>query len=86
MEETRLAPPLASCELQKDPDEVAQVTVRALFAQTPKPRYVVTPNQQEAGETIRTVPVGVALLNADHPYSYSLEALTTMLQEAMAAR
>jgi NAD(P)-dependent dehydrogenase (short-subunit alcohol dehydrogenase family) len=68
----------------KDPDEVAEATLHALFAETPKPRYMVTPNQEEADVTIRTVLTRVAQLNADQPYSYSLEQLTEMLREAMA--
>ena len=70
----------------KEPDEVAAATLHAMFAETPKPRYMVTPNQEEADVTIRTVLTRVAQLNADQPYSYSLEALTKMLGEAMAAQ
>jgi len=70
----------------KEPDAVAEATVHALFADNPRPRYMVTPNQEEAEETIRTVLTRVAQLNADQPYSYSLEELTRMLEEAVAAQ
>ena len=70
----------------KEPNEVAEDTLHALFADKPRPRYMVAPNQEEAKETIRTVLTRVAQLNADQPYSYSLEELTKMLEEAMAAQ
>ncbi|MGB5590441.1 MAG: SDR family oxidoreductase [Gammaproteobacteria bacterium] len=68
----------------KEPDEVAEATLHALFAENPKPRYMVAPDAEEAELTIRTVLTRVAQLNADQPYSFTLEQLTQMLQEAMA--
>jgi NAD(P)-dependent dehydrogenase (short-subunit alcohol dehydrogenase family) len=68
----------------KEPDEVAEAVLHALFAEKPKSRYMVAPNREEAEVTIRTSLTRVAQLNADQPYSYSLEELTKMLEEAMA--
>jgi NAD(P)-dependent dehydrogenase (short-subunit alcohol dehydrogenase family) len=68
----------------KEPDEVAEAVLHALFAEKPKPRYMVAPNQEEAEITIRTALTRVAQLNADQPFSYSLETLTKMLAEVVA--
>ncbi len=70
----------------KEPDEVAEAVLHALFAEQPKPRYMVAPNREEAEATIRAALTRVAQLNADQPYSYSLEELTKMLEETMATR
>jgi NAD(P)-dependent dehydrogenase (short-subunit alcohol dehydrogenase family) len=70
----------------KEPDEVAEAVVHALFAEKPKARYMVAPDQEEATLTIRAALKRVAQLNADQPYSYSLEELTGMLKEAMAGQ
>ncbi len=70
----------------KEPDAVAEATLHALFDEQPRLRYMVTPDQEEAEITIRTVLTRVAQLNADQPFSYSLEALQEMLAEAVAAQ
>jgi len=67
----------------KEPDEVAEAVVHALFAEQPKTRYMVAPDQEEAMLTIRAALQRVAQLNANQPYSYSVEELTVMLKEAM---
>jgi len=69
----------------KEPDEVAEAVVHALFAEKPKARYMVAPDLEEATLTIRTVLQRVAQLNAGQPYSFSAEELAAMLKEAMAA-
>jgi len=69
----------------KEPDEVAEAVVHALFAEKPKARYMVAPDEEEATLTIRTVLQRVAQLNAGQPYSFSAEELAAMLKEAMAA-
>jgi len=84
-EKTRLEQTLGRNARLKEPDEVAEAALHALFAETPKPRYMVAPNEEEAEATIRAALTHVAQLNADQPYSYSLEQLTKMLEEAMAA-
>ena len=71
---------------REDSHKMAEATLHALFADKPKRRYMVAPNEEEAEITIRTVLTRVAQLNADQPYSYSLEELAKMLEEAMAAQ
>jgi hypothetical protein len=70
----------------KEPDEVAEAVVHALFAEKPKARYMVAPDQEEATLTLRAALKRVAQLNADQPYSYSAEELAAMLKEAMAGQ
>lgn len=69
----------------KEPDEVADAALHAMFGEKPRRRYMVAPNQEEAEMTIRAALTRVAQLNADQPYAYSLEELTKMLEEAVAA-
>jgi NAD(P)-dependent dehydrogenase (short-subunit alcohol dehydrogenase family) len=69
----------------KEPDEVAEAVVHALFAEKPRSRYMVAPDREEATLTVRAALERVAQLNADQPYSYSAEELAAMLKEAMAA-
>jgi hypothetical protein len=68
------------------PDPVAEAALHALFADEPKRRYMVTPNQQEAEITIKGALTRIAQLNADQPYSYSREEMVAMLEEALAAQ
>ena len=70
----------------KEPDAVAEATLHAMFAEKPRRRYMVVPDEEQAGLTIRTAISRVAQLNADQPYSYSLEELTKMLADEMAAQ
>ncbi len=68
----------------KQPDEVAAAVEQALFAATPKRRYLVTPDQTEAEWTIRKQLEQLAQLNQGQPYSYDRDALVKMLDEALA--
>jgi len=67
----------------KDPDEVAEAALHALFDATPKRRYMVVPNQEEASWTIGKAIEELVQLNQDHAYSYSREQLIEMLDAAM---
>ena len=69
----------------KEPDEVAAAALHALFDDSPKPRYMVVPNQQEAEWTISEVIKELIELNEDQPYSYSREQLIEMIDAAMTA-
>jgi len=73
-------------EALKEPDAVAEATLHALFDENPRPRYMVTPNQEQAEITIRTALTRVAQLNADQPYSYTRDQLVEMLDAALAAQ
>ena len=67
----------------KEPDEVAAAVELALFEPTPKRRYMVVPNQEEAAVTIRKAIEELVQLNEGQPYTYSREALVGMLDEAL---
>lgn len=69
----------------KEPDEVANAVLHALFNADPKPRYLVVPDQKEAGWTINEAIKELVELNSDQPYSYSREQLIEMLDAAMPA-
>jgi NAD(P)-dependent dehydrogenase (short-subunit alcohol dehydrogenase family) len=68
----------------KEPDEVAEAALHALFDDNPKPRYMVVPNQQEAGWTIGELVKELVEWNERQPYSYSREQLIEMIDAAMA--
>ena len=70
----------------QEPDPVAEAALHALFADEPKRRYMVTPNQEEAESTVKAALTRLAQLNADQPYSYSRDEMVEMLEEAMAAQ
>jgi NAD(P)-dependent dehydrogenase (short-subunit alcohol dehydrogenase family) len=72
--------------MYKEPDDVTVAVMHALFDESPKPNYLVVPNETEAGWTIRKIIEEMAELNADHEYSYSDEELIQMLKEATAAQ
>ena len=69
----------------KEPDEVAEAVLHALFDENPKRRYMVVPNQGEAEYTIRKAIEELVQLNEGHQYSYDRESLIAMLDEALAA-
>jgi NAD(P)-dependent dehydrogenase (short-subunit alcohol dehydrogenase family) len=77
---------LSDRSMYKEPDDVAAAVMHALFDESPKPNYLVVPNEREAGWTIRKIIEEMAELNADHEYSYSDEELIQMLKEATAAQ
>ena len=67
----------------KEPDEVSEAFVHALFDDNPLRRYMVVPNAEEQGWTIRTKMNELVQLNQWGPYSYSREELVALLDEAM---
>ncbi|MEE4219445.1 MAG: SDR family NAD(P)-dependent oxidoreductase [Xanthomonadales bacterium] len=68
----------------KEPDEVTEAFMHALFDDKPLRRYMVVPNQEEQSMTIRTKVNELVQLNQWGPYSYSREELVKMLDEALA--
>jgi hypothetical protein len=72
--------------MYKEPDEVAAAVMHALFDESPKPNYMVVPNEGAARRTIGRSLEKMAELNADQEYSYSDEELIEMLKEATAAQ
>jgi NAD(P)-dependent dehydrogenase (short-subunit alcohol dehydrogenase family) len=67
----------------KEPDEVSAALVHFLSDDNPKRRYMVVPNQNEAGITIRKIIEELTQLNERHAYSYSRDDLVAMLDEAL---
>jgi NAD(P)-dependent dehydrogenase (short-subunit alcohol dehydrogenase family) len=72
--------------MYKEPDEVSAAVLHALFADSPRPNYMVVPNEREAGWTIGRMIEETAELNAEQEYSYSDEELIEMLKAATAAQ
>jgi NAD(P)-dependent dehydrogenase (short-subunit alcohol dehydrogenase family) len=68
----------------KEPDEVATAVEQALFEPSPRRRYMVVPNQEEAERTIQKQIEQLVQLNEGQPYSYDRAALIKMLDEALA--
>jgi len=71
---------------QPEPDAVAAAVEHALFAELPKPRYMVTPDQEQALVTLQNAIRRAAELNQDQPFSYSRDELVKLLDEALDRR
>lgn len=67
----------------KEPDEVSEAFMHALFDDNPLRRYVVVPNAEEQAWTIRTKVNELVQLNTWGPYSYSRDQLIELLDEAL---
>jgi NAD(P)-dependent dehydrogenase (short-subunit alcohol dehydrogenase family) len=67
----------------KEPDEVSDAAMHALFSETPHRRYMVVPDEGEADRTIRKAIEELVQLNTWGPYSYSRDDLVQMLDEAL---
>lgn len=69
----------------KEPDAVSDAAIHALFADTPRRRYMVVPDQFEAEITIRKALEELAQLNEGHEFSYDRDQLVDMLDQALAS-
>src|SRR6056297_1035664 len=69
----------------KEPDEVSEAFMHALFSEKPLRRYVVTPDEEEHVATIRTKLSELVQLNQWGPYSHSRDELVAMLDEVLAS-
>ena len=67
----------------KEPDEVSEAFMHALFDDAPLRRYVVVPNEREQEWTIGTKVNELVQLNTWGPYSYSRDELVAMLDAAL---
>lgn len=67
----------------KEPDEVTEAFMHALFDDNPLRRYMVVPNEKEQDMTIRTKVNELVQLNRWGPYSYSRDELIKLLDEAL---
>lgn len=67
----------------KEPDEVTEAFKHALFSDEPLRRYMVVPNAEEQGWTIRTQMAELVQLNQWGPHSYSRDELVKILDETL---
>ncbi|MBT8092397.1 MAG: SDR family NAD(P)-dependent oxidoreductase [Gammaproteobacteria bacterium] len=67
----------------KEPDEVSAAFMHALFDDSPLRRYMVVPNAEEQGWTIRTKINELVQLNQWGPYSYTRDELVGILDETL---
>ena len=67
----------------KEPDEVTEAFMHALFSDAPLLRYMVVPNQREAEMTIGTKINELVQLNQWSPHAYSRDELVQMLDAAL---
>jgi len=67
----------------KEPDEVSEAFMHALFDDSPLRRYMVVPDEQEQKLTIGTKINELVQLNTWGPYSYSRDQLIAMLDAAL---
>lgn len=74
---------IAYGESRPEPDAVAAAVAHALFADTPKRRYMVTPDPGQAERTLQHAIRRVAELNHDHEFSYTRDQLVEMLDDAL---
>ena len=69
----------------KAPDEVAEAALAFFTAEKPLRRYMVVPNEREAGRTIAKIIEETAQLNEGQAYKYTRDELVAMLDAALAA-
>lgn len=67
-----------------DPTEVAEVVMKSLFDDHPRPRYLIVPNQEQSYWTINRAIERMVEQNSDHKFSYDREELIEMLDAALA--
>ena len=80
--EARMSTPMDRSEY-KEPEAVAIAVEHALFDASPRRRYMVVPNQQEAEWTIHKAMEKMVQLNQDQTYSYDRKQLIQMLDAAL---
>ena len=74
----------ADRSMYKEPDDVADAAMHAMFSEQPKRRYMAVPDEDEARWTIGSMIRELAELNDWQAYSFSRDELIAMLDEAMA--
>jgi NAD(P)-dependent dehydrogenase (short-subunit alcohol dehydrogenase family) len=85
-ERERLTASLARNERLKEPYEVAEAVLEVMTADSPKRRYLVTPNADQAHRTVRTAIDRALELNEDHVYTLSRDELIALLDELLEAK
>lgn len=66
-----------------EPDDVAAAVLNVVSSDTPKRRYLVTPNQAETYWAIGSSLQRLVQLNEDHAYSYTRDQLVEFLDQMM---
>ena len=74
----------ADRSIYKEPDEVADAAMHAMFSDSPKRRYMTVPNEDEARWAIGSMIRELAELNDWQAYSFTRDELMEMLDQAMA--
>ncbi|MBL4673910.1 MAG: SDR family oxidoreductase [Arenicella sp.] len=72
---------LAKVTEGKNPQDVADAALHFMSNETPKMRYMVTPNADQSDAMIRAMLQKTLQLNQGQPYSLSKETLLKMLEE-----
>jgi NAD(P)-dependent dehydrogenase (short-subunit alcohol dehydrogenase family) len=63
--------------------EVAEAVLDLMTTDTPKRRYMVTPNEEQAQITIRSAMQRLLELNQNQPYAYDRDGLVALLDELL---
>lgn len=74
---------LANVTKGEDPQAVADAALQFMSSESPKLRYMVTPNAQQAEAIIRAMLEKTRQLNQDQAYSFDKETLHKMLEEVL---
>ncbi len=83
-EREQLTASLARNEQLKEPYEVAEAVLEFMTTDSPKRRYLVTPNAGQAHRTVRTAIDRALELNEDQIYTLDRDELVAMLDELLA--
>jgi len=75
---------VAANDSLKEPDEVSDAVLRALFEENPQRRYMVTPNAEEAEMTIKASLQRMLELNQGQIYSYDRDELVAFMDGLLA--
>jgi NAD(P)-dependent dehydrogenase (short-subunit alcohol dehydrogenase family) len=70
-------------ETLEEPDAVASAVLHLMTSDTPKRRYMVTPNAEQAALTIRLAMARMLELNEGQPYSRNRDELVALLDELL---
>ncbi len=74
---------MGNASQSKDPQEVAEAVMHALFSDKPKRRYLVVPNASQAYFTLGQAMTELLQLNQDQPYSFTRDQLIEMMDAQM---
>jgi NAD(P)-dependent dehydrogenase (short-subunit alcohol dehydrogenase family) len=69
--------------MYKQPDEVADAAMHAMFSEEPRSRYLTVPNEDEARWAIGSIVRELVELNDWQAYSFTREELIAMLDEVI---